>query len=156
VKQAVWDAFHGTAQPTTLNGLTFVIDEIGWQTNTAGMPQYIHPENVPTVSEQQQAVYLQQLATKYFACDPTVVGVQLFLLEDEKYRDGRDENGNYVGGGWQSGLITAGGQGVSQPKLAYSEDAPLFAEGRTACNGPLVTWTARRSVAAHTGHRARR
>jgi hypothetical protein len=146
VKQAVWDAFHGTAQPTTLNGLTFVIDEIGWQTNTAGMPQYIHPENVPTVTEQQQASYLRQLATRYFACDPTVVSVELFLLEDEKYRDGRDENGNYVGGGWQSGLVTAGGDGVSQPKLAYTEDSPLFAEGRSACAGPLVTWTARRTA----------
>ena|GEM_PF-6811862 len=146
VKQTVWDAFHGTAQPTTLNGLTFVVDEIGWQTNTTGMSQYIHPENVPTVSEQQQASYLRLLATRYFACDPSVVSVELFLLEDEKYRDGRDENGNYVGGGWQSGLLTAGGDGVSQPKLAYTEDAPLFADGRSACAGPLVRWTARRAI----------
>jgi len=146
VKQAVWDAFHGTAQPTTLNGLTFVIDEIGWQTTTAGMPQYIHAENVPTVSEQQQSSYVRQLATRYFACDPSVVGVELFLLADEKYRDGRDENGTYVGGGWQSGLVTAGGEGVSQPKLAYTQDAPLFAAGRTACTGPIVTWSARRTA----------
>lgn len=141
VKQAVWDAFHGTGQPTTLNGLTFVIDEIGWQTDTSRYPQYVHPENVPVVSEATQAAYLRQLATKYFACDPTVVGVQLFLLVDEKYRNGRDENNNYVGGGWQSGLLTAGGQGVSQPKLAYSADAPLFAEGRAACDGPLISWS---------------
>ena len=141
VKQAVWDAFHGTGQPTTLNGLTFVIDEIGWQTDTTQYPQYVHNENVPVVSEATQAAYLRQLATKYFACDPTVVGVQLFLLVDEKYRNGRDENNNYVGGGWQSGLLTAGGQGVSTPKLAYTADAPLFAEGRAACAGPLVSWS---------------
>jgi hypothetical protein len=141
VKQAVWDAFNGTGQPTTLNGLTFVIDEIGWQTDTTGMPQYVNAENVKVISEQKQADYLKLLATKYFACDPTVVSVQLFLLIDEKYRNGRDENGTYVGGGWQSGLLTAGGEGVSQPKKAYAQLAPLFAEGRAACAGPLVSWS---------------
>jgi len=151
VKQAVWDAFHGTGQPTTLNGLTFVIDEIGWQTDTSRFSQYVHNENVPVVSEATQAAYLRQLATKYFACDPTVVGVQLFLLVDEKYRDGRDESGNYVGGGWQSGLLTAGGAGVSQPKLAYTSDAPLFAQGRAACAGPLISWSpGQRKLAATT------
>ena len=34
------------------------------------------------------------MATKYFACDPTVVGVQLFLLVDEKYRNGRRRDGH--------------------------------------------------------------
>jgi hypothetical protein len=151
VKQAVWDAFHGTAQPTTLNGLTFVVDEIGWQTSTTQYPQYVHDENVPVVSEATQAAYLRQLATRYFACDPTVVGVQLFLLVDERYRDGRDESGNYVGGGWQSGLLTAGGQDVSQPKLAYAADAPLFAAGRAACSGPLVSWTPGQRTVASAG-----
>src|SRR5258706_1119162 len=140
VKQAVYDSFNGTGQPTTLNGLTFVVDEIGWQTSTIGMPQYVNAENVRVISEQQQAADLKALATKYFACDPTVVGVQLFLLVDEKYRNGRDENGTYVGGGWQSGLLTAGDEGVSQPKLAYAQTAPLFAAGRAACTGPLIAW----------------
>ena len=31
VKQALWDAFHGTAQPTTLEGLKIHLDEVGWQ-----------------------------------------------------------------------------------------------------------------------------
>jgi hypothetical protein len=140
VKQAVYDAFNGTGQPTTLNGLTFVIDEIGWQTVTTGA-QYVNPENVRVISEQTQADYLRLLVTKYFACDPTVVGVQLFLLADEKYRNGRDETGTYIGGGWQSGLVTAGGDGVSTPKQAYSQLAPLFAEGRAACAGGMVSWT---------------
>jgi hypothetical protein len=140
VKQAVYDAFNGTGQPTTLNGLTFVIDEIGWQTDTTGLAQYVNAENVKVISQQKQADYLKALATKYFACDPTVVGVQLFLLADEKYRNGRDENGKYIGGGWQSGLLTAGGEGVSQPKLAYAQTAPLFAAGRAACAGPMISW----------------
>ena len=140
VKQAVYEAFNGTGQPTTLNGLTFVIDEIGWQTVTSG-PQYVNAENVRVISEQTQADYLKLLVTKYFACDPTVVGVQLFLLADEKYRNGRDETGKYIGGGWQSGLMTAGGDGVSTAKRAYSQLAPIFAAGRAACTGAMVSWT---------------
>ena len=147
VKQAVYDAFNGTSQPTTLNGLTFVIDEIGWQTVTSG-PQYVNAENVRVISEQTQADYLKLLVTKYFACDPTVVGVQLFLLADEKYRNGRDETGKYIGGGWQSGLMTAGGDGVSTAKRAYSQLAPLFAEGRAACAGAMISWVPGRTALA--------
>src|SRR2546423_9007609 len=55
VKQAVYDAFNGTGQPTTLSGLTFVIDEVGWQTDTARYPGYVNAENVTVVSEQGQA-----------------------------------------------------------------------------------------------------
>lgn len=155
VKQAVYDAFNGTGQPTTLNGLTFVIDEIGWQTDTSGYPGYVNAENVPVVSEQQQADRIRTMVTRYLACDPTVVSVQLFLLVDERYRNGRDESGRYVGGGWQSGLLTAGGEGVSQPKLAYARSAPLFEAGRAACSGTLLSWQpgSARSVSSDTGSR---
>jgi hypothetical protein len=141
VKQAVYDAFNGTGQPTTLNGLTFIIDEIGWQTDTTQYPGYVNAENVRVVSEQQQADDIRLLATKYFACDPTVVGVQLFLLVDEKYRNGRNESNTYVGGGWQSGLVTAGGDGVSVQKSSYGKTAPIFAAGRAACAGPMIAWS---------------
>jgi len=137
VKQAVYDAFNGTGQPTTMNGLTFVVDEIGWQTDTSGYSGYVNGENVNVVSEQTQAAYVNQMVTRYFACDPTVVGVQLFLLVDEKYRNGRNEQGQYVGGGWQSGLVTAGGQ----QKSSYAKSAPLFGAGRAACTGSLIQWS---------------
>jgi hypothetical protein len=140
VKQAVWDAFNGTAQPTTLNGLTFRIDEVGWQTDTTKYTQYVNQENVRVVSEQVQANDIRTMVTKYFACDPTVTDVELFLLVDEIYRNGRDANGVVHGGGWQSGLMTAGGQGVSQPKLAYAQDGPLFGQGRAACTGSMTQW----------------
>ena len=142
VKQAVYDAFKGTGQPTTLNGLTFRIDEVGWQTDTTAYPQYFGTENAPVVvSEQTQASDIATMAQRYFACDPTVTDVELFLLVDEKYRNGRDENGKVVGGGWQSGLMTAGGQGVSTPKVAYTQDAPIFAAGRAACTAGLARWS---------------
>jgi hypothetical protein len=140
VKQAIYDAFNGTGQPTTLNGLTFRIDELGWQTNTTAYTQYYNQENVAVVSEQTQASYIQQTVQKYFACDPTVTDVEWFLLIDEPTRNGKNQSGQVIGGGWQSGLLTAGGEGVSTPKPAYSEDAPLFAEGRSACTTGMVTW----------------
>jgi hypothetical protein len=153
VKQAVYDAFDGTGQPTTLNGLTFRIDEVGWQTDTSALPQYVGPENVKTVSERTQADFLREMAQRYFACDPTVTDVELFLLVDEKYRNGRDENGKVVGGGWQSGLLTAGGEGVSRPKIAYTQDAPFFGQGRAACSGSGIAWSpGRASTLDATAH----
>jgi hypothetical protein len=141
VKQAVYDAFSRTSQPTTLNGLTFVIDEVGWQTDTTAYAGYVNQENVKTVSEAQQVQHLQTMARKYFACDPTIVGVQLFLLVDEPFRDGKNATGQSVGGGWQSGLLTAGGSGASKPKQAYGGLASTFAAGRSACQGSLIQWS---------------
>jgi hypothetical protein len=152
VKQAVWDAYNGTGQPTTVASsaktssiagvpLTFVVDEVGWQTDTTAYTQYVNAENVATISEQTQADYIKKMAEKYFACDPSVTSVQLFLLADEKYRNGKDENGVTLGGGWQSGLLTAGGQGVSAPKLAYSQVGADFLAGRSACKGQMINWS---------------
>ena len=140
VKQAIYEAFHGTGQPTTLNGLTFRIDELGWQTNTLAYPQYYNAENVAVVGEQTQANYIAEAVERYFACDPTVTDVEWFLLVDEPTRNGRNASGVSIGGGWQSGFLTAGGQGVSTSKLSYTEDAPLFIEGRAACTAGMVNW----------------
>lgn len=149
VKQAVWDAFNGTAQSTTLNGLTLRVDEIGWQVDTTGLPQYFGPENVKTVSQADQAQYLKTMIDKYFACDPAVTDVLLFLLVDEKFRDGKNESGAVVGGGWQSGLVTYGGAGVSAPRTAYATMAAEAAAGRGACkNGPTV-WKPQSSINLH-------
>jgi hypothetical protein len=152
VKQAVYDAFNGTKQPTTLNGLTFRIDEIGWQTDTTAYPQYVNAENVAVVSEDTQVQYLKTMMEKYFACDPTVTDVGLFLLVDEKYRNGKDANGVTLGGGWQSGLLTAGGEGVSQPKKAYTDASLTFDRdmGRAACHAGMTTWTPTNGKAVST------
>src|SRR5258708_23797512 len=103
MKQAVWDAFNGTAQPTTVGGLTFRIDEVGWQVDTTGLAQYINAENVGVISPATQVQYLKTMTQKYFACDPTVTDVELFLLQAEKYRNGKDETGKVIGVGTQSG-----------------------------------------------------
>jgi polysaccharide biosynthesis protein PslG len=141
VKQAVYDAFNGTAQPTTVNGLLLVIDEVGWQTDTAQYAQYFNTENVATITEAQQTAYVRTATEKYFACDPTITTVNWFGLVDETSRDGRDRAGTAYGGGWQAGLMTAGGEGVSQAKQAYAALASDFAAGRGACKGKLIAWT---------------
>ena len=63
LKQAVWDAFAGTSQPTfhegpaAPGGLTLMVDEFGWQAavDPAHAAAYYGAENVPTVSEDEQA-----------------------------------------------------------------------------------------------------
>ena len=140
VKQAVWDAFHGTAQPTTLEGLTFRIDEVGWQVDTKGLPGYVNSENVATIDEATQAAHVAEMVQEYFACDPTVTDVLLFLLVDEPYRNGRDAKGKLLGGGWQSGLVTVDGQ----QREAYRTMGQLAAKGRGACAKRQITWSPRR------------
>ena len=46
IKQAVWDAFRDTPQPTTVNGLRLYLDEVGWQVDTDGLLGYSGIENV--------------------------------------------------------------------------------------------------------------
>lgn len=140
IKKAVYEAWNGTGQPTTLNGLLLVIDEVGWQTDTTRYSQYVNNENVNTVSEAQQAQYHQRTIQQYFACDADIATVNWFLLVDEPYRDGRDAKGTVLGGGWQSGLLTAGGEGVSTAKPAYAALTPLHNQGRAACTGKEIDW----------------
>lgn len=148
VKQAVYDAFNGTAQPTTVSTrkpLTLRIDEVGWQVNTSGLPGYYGVENVKTVSEQQQAAYLKEMIEKYFACDPSVTDVLLFLLQDEPNRSRADSAGQSVrGGGWQSGLLRFGPPGLASKRPAYHVVAQEAAAGRSACRGRLISWKPRR------------
>ena len=135
VKQAVYDAFNGTGAADDAQRADVHHRRDRLADRHEKYAGYVNAENVKVVTEQQQANDIRLMATKYFACDPTVVGVQLFLLVDEKYRNGRNEANTYVGGGWQSGLVTAGGEGVSVQKSSYAQSAPLFAAGRAACTG---------------------
>src|SRR5205807_7121617 len=81
IKQAVWDAFHGTAQATFAESggrsfaaqppLTFDLDEIGWQ--VAPLPTlanlYYGTETYPMIAETTQAQYYAD-TIKEAECDP--------------------------------------------------------------------------------------
>jgi hypothetical protein len=87
VKQALWDAFAGTAQPTTLDGLTLHLDEVGWQVDTTGRVGYRGLENVPVTDEATQAAIYGQLVREA-ACDPDVASVSFFGFRDDGLRTG--------------------------------------------------------------------
>jgi hypothetical protein len=129
VKQAVYDAFNGTGQPTTVNGLSIIVDEIGYQTaEPSGSYGYTGTKNTPTVSEAQQAAYYAQIVHLY-ACDPTVSAVLFFHLIDET-----NLNTSPTSGGWQSGLERPDGS----EKPSFTSVQQAIAAG---CTGPEETWT---------------
>ena len=92
IKQAVWDAFGGTAQPTLPEGpakpgadaLGLVIGEFGWQVDigAALAGRYTGRENVPTVSEAEQAQFYAELI-QMLGCDPAVTDALLLHLLDD-------------------------------------------------------------------------
>jgi hypothetical protein len=86
LKQAVYDAFDGTAQPTFSEGLKVAIDEVGWQVGTEGVAGYTGAENVPAVDEATQAKYYAEVI-EILSCDPIVESVSFFHLVDEADRD---------------------------------------------------------------------
>jgi hypothetical protein len=92
VKQAVWDAFSGTAQPTfaegaadPATGLRLVVDEFGWQAEIgpALAHRYTGVENVPTVTEAEQADDYRSVI-RVLSCDPAVSDAMVFHLVDER------------------------------------------------------------------------
>jgi hypothetical protein len=87
VKQALWDAFNGTAQPTTVDGLGLHLDEVGWQVSTAGRPGYTGLENVSVTDELTQAAVYADLIRRA-ACDEDIVEVSFFGFRDDGSRTG--------------------------------------------------------------------
>lgn len=86
IKQALWDAFHGTAQPTTAEGLRLYLDEVGWQVDTDGREGYSGFENVSVTSEATQAAIYRDLVERA-SCDPDVAEVNFFGFYDDEVRD---------------------------------------------------------------------
>jgi hypothetical protein len=122
LKQALWDAFDGTAQPTTLDGLTLHLDEVGWQVDTAGRTGYRGLENVPVTDEVTQAAIYGQIIREA-ACDPDVGSLSFFGFRDDGLRKG-----------FQAGLERA--DGSSRPAAAVVQQAA--AESSTCAGEPHV------------------
>ena len=133
VKQAVYDAFRHTGQPTTLTGLRLLVDEIGYQTPESGKPLYTGTESSPTVSESTQARNYAYVVQDY-ACDPSLAAVLFLHLRDEANLDITPTSG-----GWQSGLEHPDGS----RKPAYRVVRKAIAAG---CVGSPVKWAPVRGV----------
>ena len=113
-------AFAGTAQRGET--LPIVYDEFGYQTQipAAKRSLYQHlgaPAAKDAISEALQATYYRQ-AFALAACQPTVAGLLIFHVADE--RDAR---------GWQSGVYYS--NGTPKSSLAAVRDGALAAQGGT-------------------------
>jgi hypothetical protein len=104
IKQAIWDAFNATAQPTFAepgleqeHPLTFKLDEVGWQVAIPSdlRSSYYGRESVRPTDEKTQARIYGQLV-RSVSCDPSVRELLFFGLIDEPNLDR-----------WQAGLVRA-------------------------------------------------
>ena len=132
VKQALWDAFAGTAQPTVEGGLRISLDEVGWQTAIplASQAGYTGAETVAVTSDRAQAQVYRELIA-HAECDPSIADVLFMPFVDEADL-----------AGFQSGLERA--DGTKRP--SYDTVQAALAGG-TACAGARVRWHHRTGVA---------
>ena len=132
IKQAVWDAFNGTAQPVfpepgaPFRTMKFRLNEIGWQTSIpeASLHAYERQENVPVTDDGHQAAMYGNLIPR-LACDPAVRSILFFNMVDDS---------DLVG--WQSGLLRA--DWTQRPSYNIVRTAIL--SGATRCTGQPVLW----------------
>jgi hypothetical protein len=135
IKQAVWDAFHGTAQSTFAEaGKTFArplkldLDEVGWQVRIppALAPLYtgVETPGMKLVTESTQADYYVD-AIDIAACDPSVRMLSFFHLEDETALDR-----------WQSGLERADGS----RRPSYDRVKQTLAQMHGSCQSTPARW----------------
>jgi hypothetical protein len=134
IKQAVWDAFHGTAQPTFAETgarafgrpLVFELDEVGWQ---VGIPPglagfYYGTENSAVTDEPTQAGIYSELIS-LLECDASVRSLNLFHLADESDL-----------ARWQSGLMRADGS----HRPSYDSVKQTITRTRGTCQSQQAAW----------------
>ncbi len=131
VKQALWDAFQGTAQPTTLEGLKIHLDEVGWQVSTAGQPGYSGLENVVVTDELTQAAVYAELVRRA-ACDADIAEVSFFGFRDDGLRSG-----------FQAALQRLDGTARPAAEAVRGAIADAAAAG---CTGSPMRWAPRLEV----------
>ena len=130
IKQALWDAFEGTPQPSTLLGLKLDLDEVGWQVGTAGRAGYTGAENVPVTDEPTQAQIYGELIRRA-ACDPDVAEVSFFGFRDDGSRLG-----------FQAGLARLDGS----LRPAASAVAGAITDTAAGCATPVPAWAPAQNV----------
>ncbi len=143
VKQALWDAFHGTPQRTTATGLRLYLDEVGWQVKTDGLPGYTGLENVDVTDELTQATVYAELVSRAM-CDPDVAEVSFFGFRDDGARTG-----------FQAALQRLDGT----PRPAAEAVRQAIVNAASGCTSTNAAWTPANgvldpSVTVHTADRS--
>jgi hypothetical protein len=131
IKQAVWDAFNGTAQPTFEQGLKLKLAEVGWQVGVAPSVSglYTGAENVAVTSEDVQAQIYADVVRRA-RCDASIQSVLFFGLYDESNLDR-----------FQAALMRVD----KSKRPAYDAVRAAIAQG--GCQGAQETWRHRTDVA---------
>jgi hypothetical protein len=124
IKQALWDAFDGTPQPTTLGGLKLHLDEVGWQVGTDGREGYTGLENVAVTDEVTQAAIYGELVRRA-SCDPDIAQVSFFGFRDDGAR-----------AGFQAALQRLDGS----PRPAAEAVRVAIGDTSSGCSRSLVSW----------------
>jgi hypothetical protein len=146
LKQELWDAFAGTAQPVpdsqsslfaygqgpALKPVKIWIGEIGWQVAvaTGGGSPYFGRESVETTTEGNQAQIYSELV-RMMNCDPLVDGMLFYGLVDEPNLDR-----------FQSGLLRA--DWTKRP--SYTTVRTAIARAKNGCQGGAAQWHHTQSV----------
>jgi hypothetical protein len=138
IKQAIWDAFHGTAQPTfaeagqvrskaALPPLRIRLNEVGWQVAIpdASLSAYYGRESVARLADERSQADTYAALIPYYACDASIRSMLYYGLIDEPDLDR-----------WQAGLIRA--DATRRPSFGSVKSA--LARGLARCNRRPKTW----------------
>jgi hypothetical protein len=125
IKEAMWDAFRETPQPTTVNGLKLYLDEVGWQVDTSRLTGYTGTENVRVTNDATQARVYSELVHDA-ACDPQIAEVNFFGFYDDSPRDS----------GFQAALNHVDGT----PRASAAAVRAAIAESAAGCEGSSSRW----------------
>ncbi len=138
IKQAFWDAFHGTGQPifaergrpvskAGLPPLTVRLNEVGWQVAIppASQGAYYGVESVPRLADERFQADTYAALVPYYACDASVHSMLYYGLVDEPDLDR-----------WQAGLIRAD----RSRRPSFTTVRSALSRGLTKCKGRPKTW----------------
>ena len=138
IKQAFWDAFHGTGQPifaeagkpvfkAALPSLRVRLNEVGWQVSipVGSMHAYYGRESVTRLADERFQADNYAGLIPYYACDTSIRSMLYYGLVDEPDLDR-----------WQAGLIRA--DGTRRPSFGAVQSA--LARGLGRCNRRPTRW----------------
>jgi hypothetical protein len=138
IKQAIWDAFRGTAQPifaeagkpvsrAALPPLRFRLNEIGWQVGIPASSRhaYYGRESITRLADERTQAQNYAALIPYFACDESVKSMLYYGLVDEPDLER-----------WQAGLVRA--DGTRRP--SYGAVKSTLAQGLRRCTRRPTTW----------------
>jgi hypothetical protein len=138
IKQAVWDAFHGTSQPTFAEAgkpvsmaarppLRIRLNEVGWQVAVpeSSMRAYYGKESVARLADERSQADIYAGLIAYYACDASIRSMLYYGLVDEPDLDR-----------WQAGMIRA--DQTRRPSFTTVRTA--LSRGLQKCKGRPTRW----------------